>query len=64
MAVEDPVITSRASEVYYEASARNHLTLGAMERAVKALAPVRGRKSVVLVSDGFIYDTTLPSSSG
>jgi VWFA-related protein len=60
MAVEDPVIIARANEVYYEASARNHLTLGAMERAVNALAPVRGRKSVVLVSDGFIYDTQLP----
>jgi VWFA-related protein len=60
MAVEDPVITARATEVYYQASARNHQTLGAMERAVVALAPVRGRKSVVLVSDGFIYDTQLP----
>jgi VWFA-related protein len=60
MAVEDPVITARANEVYYEATARNHLTLGAMERATNALAPVRGRKSVVLVSDGFIYDGQLP----
>jgi VWFA-related protein len=59
MAVEDPVITSRAAEVYYEAAARNHLTLGALERAVSGLAPVRGRKSVVLVSEGFVYDTQL-----
>jgi len=59
MAVEDPVVTSRAAEVYYEATARNHLTLGAMERAVAGLAPVRGRKSVVLVSEGFVYDTQL-----
>jgi len=60
MAVEDPVVTSRAAEVYFEAAARNHLTLGAMERALNGLAPVRGRKSVVLVSEGFIYDTQLP----
>jgi len=60
MAVEDPVITSRAAEVYYEAAVRNHVTLGAMERAVNGLAPVRGRKSVVLVSEGFVYDTQLP----
>jgi VWFA-related protein len=60
MAVEDPIITSRATEVYFQAVARNHVTLGAMERAVNALAPVRGRKSVVLVSDGFVYDTQLP----
>jgi len=28
MAVEDPVVTSRAAEVYFEAAARNHVTLG------------------------------------
>jgi VWFA-related protein len=60
MAVEDPLVTSRATEVYYQASARNHVTLGAMERAINGLAPVKGRKSVVLVSDGFVYDTQLP----
>ena len=60
MAVEDPVITSRAAEVYYEAAARNHQTLGSLERAIAALAPVRGRKSIVLVSEGFVYDTHLP----
>ena len=37
MAVEDPVITSRAAEVYYAATARNHVTLGAMQRALEAL---------------------------
>jgi VWFA-related protein len=60
MAVEDPVITSRAAEVYFEAAARNHQTLGSLERAIAALAPVRGRKSIVLVSEGFVYDTQLP----
>ncbi len=60
MAVEDPVVTSRAAEVYYEAAARNHQTLGTMERAINSLAPARGRKSVVLVSEGFVYDSQLP----
>jgi VWFA-related protein len=60
MAVEDPVVTSRAAEVYYQAVSRNHVTLGALERALNGLAPVRGRKSVVLVSEGFVYDTHLP----
>jgi VWFA-related protein len=60
MAVEDPVVTTRATEVYYEAVARNHVTLGALERALDALAGVKGRKSVVLVSEGFVYDNQLP----
>jgi VWFA-related protein len=59
MAVEDPVVTSRAAEVYFAATARNHVTLGAMQRALEALATVKGRKSLILVSDGFIYDTQL-----
>jgi VWFA-related protein len=59
MANEDPVVTSRAAEVYFMAKARNQVTLGALERALAALAPVRGRKSVVLVSEGFVYDTHL-----
>jgi VWFA-related protein len=59
MAVEDPVVTSRAAELYFAAAARNHVTLGAMARALEALVYVRGRKSVVLVSEGFVYDTQL-----
>jgi len=59
MAVEDPYVTSRAAEVYYAATARNKVTLHAVERALGALVPVKGRKSLVLVSEGFIYDTHL-----
>jgi len=59
MATEDPVVTSRAAEVYYTARTRNQVTLGAMERALESLAHVRGRKSMVLVSEGFVYDTHL-----
>jgi len=59
MAVEDPVVTSRAAEVYYAAATRNRVALAAIQRALDALVYVKGRKSVVLVSDGFTYDPHL-----
>jgi VWFA-related protein len=59
MAVEDPYVTSRAAEVYYAATARNRVTLKAIQRALDGLVPVKGRKSLVIVSDGFIYDPGL-----
>ncbi len=55
-AVEDPLVTGRAAEVYFAVAARNRITLEALERSLQALADVQGRKSLVLVSDGFIYD--------
>ena len=58
-AVEDPVVTGRATEVYFGAAARNRITLAAAERSLQALAGVEGRKSLILVSDGFIYDPQL-----
>jgi VWFA-related protein len=54
--VVEPYIESRASAVYSEIVARNRMTLGVLERALKALEDTRGRKSVVLLSKGFIYD--------
>jgi VWFA-related protein len=59
MATEDPYVTSRAAEVYYTATARNRVTLKAIERALNGLVPVKGRKSLVIVSNGFIYDPGL-----
>ncbi|HXY39152.1 MAG TPA: VWA domain-containing protein [Vicinamibacteria bacterium] len=59
MPVEDPVITTRAIEVYNEAVGRNHVTLAAVDRALASLAGAKGRKSLVLVSEGFIYDPAL-----
>lgn len=55
-AVEDPVVTGRATEIYFGVAARNRITLEALERSLQALAGVEGRKSLILVSDGFIYD--------
>ena len=55
-AVEDPLVTGRAAELYYGVAARNRITLEALERSLQALVDVQGRKSLVLVSDGFIFD--------
>jgi VWFA-related protein len=57
---EDPFVTSRAAEVYYRAQARNQGTLNAIERALNGLSEAQGRKSLVLVSEGFIYDPNMP----
>lgn len=58
-AVEDPFVTGRAAEVYFGATARNRITLEALERSLQALVGVQGRKSLILVSEGFIYDPHL-----
>jgi len=52
-------VTLRASDVYYSATARNQATLDSLERALAGLAGAEGRKSVILVSEGFIYDPNL-----
>ncbi len=54
--VEDPYINGRASEVYYQAVTRLRTTLEGLERALNGLATAKGRKSVILVSEGFIHD--------
>jgi VWFA-related protein len=55
----DPFVTARAHEVYFEARRRNQRTLEVLERTLNGLASAQGRKSVVLVSEGFIYDPGL-----
>ncbi len=57
---DDPYVTSRAAEVYYQAQARNRITLNVVERALNGLAEAKGRKSLILVSEGFIYDPNMP----
>ena len=56
---QDPYVTSKAAETYYAATARNHVTLGAIKRALNSLVRIQGRKSMILVSEGFVYDTSL-----
>jgi len=55
----DPFVRARASDVYYQAATRNRLTLSLIDRLLKALGDVKGRKAMVLISAGFIYDPNL-----
>ena len=56
----DPYVTGRATEVYFQATSRNRITLEILERVLQARwRETRGRKSVILVSQGFIYDPNL-----
>lgn len=53
---DDPYVTGRAAEVYFQANTRLRQTLDVVERALNGLAGARGRKSLILVSEGFIHD--------
>ena len=53
---DDPYVTGRAAEVYFQANTRLRTTLDVVERALNGLAGARGRKSLILVSEGFIHD--------
>jgi VWFA-related protein len=55
----DPVVKIRAAEAYRLATLRNRATLDLLERALTAQALQKGRKSLVFVSQGFVYDTQL-----
>jgi VWFA-related protein len=55
----DPMVQGKAAEVYYQSVSRNRITLQIMERTLTALASTKGRKSMILVSEGFIYDPNL-----
>jgi VWFA-related protein len=50
---------ARAAEVYARSSGQNAATLTTVERALASLTTVRGRKSLVLVSGGLVYDMHL-----
>jgi VWFA-related protein len=56
---DDPYVTGRAAEVYFQASTRMRTTLDVVERALNGLAGARGRKSLILVSEGFIHDINI-----
>ena len=57
--VEDPFVSGRATDVYFQATSRNRITLEVLERSLNALVGIKGRKSLILVSEGFIYDPEL-----
>jgi VWFA-related protein len=55
-----PLIRIKAAEVYQAALARQQATYSALERVAESLAGVKGRKSILLVSEGFIQEPTRP----
>jgi VWFA-related protein len=55
----DPFVRSRAADVYFQSVSRNRITLQILERILGSLETAKGRKSMVLVSEGFIYDPNL-----
>jgi VWFA-related protein len=55
----EPFVQSRAAEAYVRATARNRTTLGALMETIQSMEAVRGRKSVIVLSPGFILDQEL-----
>jgi VWFA-related protein len=55
----DPYLLSRAAEVYTRSTARHRTTLEILERSLEALNASKGRKSLILISEGFVYDPNL-----
>jgi VWFA-related protein len=56
-----PLVRAKATEVYLQMKGRQKATLHALERALIGLHEQRGRKTVLLVSEGFIHDPTEPA---
>jgi VWFA-related protein len=54
--ISNPQLVARATEVYNQAISRMQATLQALERVTWSLTEVKGRKSVILVSEGFVQD--------
>jgi len=55
----DPYVSSRAAEVYSQYRVRSRTTLAILQRSLEALNATKGRKSVILISAGFIWDPNL-----
>ena len=51
-----PLIQAKSAEVYQAALARKKATLAALQRVAASLEPVKGRKSIILVSEGFVHE--------
>jgi VWFA-related protein len=55
----DPFVQARATDVYFQSVSRNRITLEILQRVLTSLGTAKGRKAVILVSEGFIYDPNL-----
>jgi VWFA-related protein len=56
--VIDPYIENLATQTYLKVRTRMRATLAVLERAVNSLAGLSDRKAVLLVSEGFVFDTS------
>jgi tetratricopeptide (TPR) repeat protein len=54
----------KAAQVYGDSVARRRTTLRALDAVMESLVPIRGRKSVLLVSQGFILEPSLLEMHG
>ncbi len=54
------LVQARAEEVWRDARARENQTLEVLRRVMESLAAAGGRKSVLLVSEGFVHDPREP----
>jgi VWFA-related protein len=52
----DPLVSHRAFEVRRDSRVREDATMALLRRMLDSLATVKGRKSVLLVSEGFVVD--------
>jgi VWFA-related protein len=59
LGTSNPMVWSLAADVYAQAKERNRRTLRSLERALLAVTSGRSRRSVILVSDGFVQDEAL-----
>lgn len=57
--VNDMLVEARAAEAYRMVRSRSLVTLTTLERAVRALSAAQGRKALLLVSAGFVMDTSV-----
>ena len=53
------VVRMRAREVHELARSRDKITLEVVARAMASLSDIKGRKALILVSQGFVYDIQL-----
>jgi VWFA-related protein len=55
-----PLIRIKATEVYQNQRVRKVATLNTLTRVAESLASVKGRKSIMLVSEGFVQEPNMP----
>jgi VWFA-related protein len=59
-----PIASMKAAQVYDESLARRRATLRVLHAVMESLVPIKGRKSVLLVSQGFILEPSLLEMNG